>query len=305
MNSIMSDEEQSDEVINEREEAIDELLGKMADLEELNIKYCANKTALSIADEARVVIQSTQTFIDNNKELIPGYILKRVTESMNRLQESINEDVKDKLNFKFRTIPPNSKVKPEEVEPALVVGDINELDNPELTEQHLNTEFFGVRDKEEDDFYLYDVDSKDVKLINLKSCKVVIGGLANTVYINNLNDSSVIVCVANRSITVNNCKNCDFHLICQQLRINTTLDCSFNTFVSARAMLESSRNLTFKRINLNNLGFDKARAKKIIKSAKIDDSKNNFENIDDFDWLVPNQKSDNYKIIGEFHIQPE
>lgn len=68
-------------------------------------------------------------------------------------------------------------------------------------------------------------------------------------------------------------------------------------FTSARSMLESSSELTFKCLNLGETS-QRDMMDELFERAKFDKTKNNWRCIDDFDWLSSNVPSKNFKVIN-------
>lgn len=272
---------------NESEICVDELLVEIGKLDHLVEELDSNKSAELIC-KARELSSTTQSFINNNKTIIPSYCLKKATDSLKRLESYINEPQKDKLKFRFKSAP----------KARIQDGGTTEL--PSSISEDCQLVSLGFQNQANEKLSLdpSNVESKDISLIDLKNCDVNIVGLANTVYIRNLKDTSVTVCLACRAITVVNCNNCQFKLVCQQLRIDATSQSIFKIYTSARSMLESSRELEFQKLNLDTLDeTSPENVKDLFEKAKFDPQRNNWECIDDFDWLSPGTKSKNFRIV--------
>lgn len=278
----------------ESELCVDALLVKTSKIEDLVEKLSSERDD-ELLCQARDLYLNTQSFISNNKSLIPSYCLKKVTDSLRKLDSYISEPQKTKLQFKFKSVPKVVAVSPEKSLP------LEENDKVEINlKDSVSTPFFGFRDCQGKKLELneLEVESKDISLINLINCDVNIVGIANTIYIRNLEDTSVTVCLACRAIAVINCNNCQLKLICQQLRIDSTSKCTFKIYTSARSMLESSRELEFHRLSLDSLEDKSAeQVRDLLIKANFDEQNNNWKCIDDFDWLSPDSASKNYKIV--------
>lgn len=265
----------------ESEKCVDELLIKLSHIDALTPKL-ENDDDIQ---KGRVILAETQQFVDNNKCIIPAYTLKKVTDSLKNLEMKLSESQKSKLQFKFN-FSNDRKVEIKSQATPLVSND---------GEPKISKAFFGFRNVTAQELCLKhdEVDCKDVSLLDLEKCQVKIHGLANTVYIRNLKNTEVEVYLACRAISVINCENCRFKLICQQLRIDSTQSSIFETFTSARSMLESSKELVFKRLNFD----DCPDIKDLLERANFQELLNNWDCIDDFDWLSPNTPSKNFTLM--------
>uniref|UniRef100_A0A6G1SC41 Tubulin-specific chaperone C n=1 Tax=Aceria tosichella TaxID=561515 RepID=A0A6G1SC41_9ACAR len=293
---------------SESERCVDELLFTTNRVNELSQKLTSNQTNELLVESRRLIVE-TQLFIANNKSLIPSYILKKVTDSLRQLEKQVEDVNKAKMTFKFTSSGPSRSggcSSTEEKEEVL--GDTPKKATPQQVVDKTkaitssNPVFFGFRERTNEELCMNasEVDSKDVSLVDLSDCTAKIIGLANTLYIRNLKRTTVLVCLACRAITITDCSDCDFKFVCQQLRIDSTTNCTFTIFTSARSMLESSKGLTFKKLDLDEL----AKNEKIernwlidyLRRANFNEHQNNWKCIDDFDWLSPTSASINYKI---------
>lgn len=275
---------------SESEHCVDELLVTIRQAEEL-CETLQNGPGAEHVERARALVRETQLFIENNRPIIPSFTLKQVSEALRRLERNINSSNKSKLTFKF-------KAKPVDREPSK--GELNSKP-AEAPKIEIQQQTLGFQNKQKESLALGpdEVDSKDVSLVELKDCSVVVSGLANTVYIRDLVNTTVTICLACRAITVKNCTGCRLNLICQQLRIDTAVDCEFSIFTSARSMLEASRDLKFKELKLEavpglNLSFEQVQ--QLMTQANFGLDSNNWRCIDDFDWLSPDVPSKNYSL---------
>lgn len=284
---------------SESERCVDELLKRMTLVDETTNRLentDDKQTSECLFGEGRVVLTETQTFLDNNKSIIPGYTLKKITDSLRRLEEKLNVSQKSKLKFRFNSAPQEAN----SIEPATV--SIPPQHNKEPDKIDSSTPTCGFKNLINQELILSceEVRYKDVSLQNLEGCKVRIYGLANTVYIRNLKNSKVEVCLACRAISIIDCVNCDFMLVCQQLRIDSTHETDFEVYTSARSMLESSDKLQFKCLKLGNFVSEKLslkQVKELFEEANFNELQNNWNCIDDFDWLSPTSPSKNFCLV--------
>lgn len=281
----------------ESEACVDELLLKTRRVEELNQALAVHSNK-ELVEEARQLVRETQLYIDNQKLIIPPFILKQVSEALRKLERHIDNSNKSKLTFKFKT-KPSDKISAETA-PRTCTSTSTEPSQTIETDV-VEKNFFGLRRRSGKRLSLGpdEVDSKDVSLVELESCSVVVRGLANTVYIRNLKNTTVAICLASRAITVKDCTDCRFILVCQQLRIDSTMSSEFSIFTSARSMLEASKDLIFKELKLDDISdfkLSQEQVQQLLARARFNIAQNKWRCIDDFDWLAPDVPSKNYSL---------
>lgn len=234
--------------------------------------------------DASFMINEIQLYIHENKSLLPSYIIKKAVEACKKLENHLNSG-KPTSRFKFKSAKSKSQIKSVCLESSNQ-GNTSFADDDQY--------FFGFRNLDNQDLSLSEdeVDSKDIRLVNLKNCTILLKGFINTVYIKNLDSCRVEVILSSRAISIIDCNDCTFDIVCHQLRINTTKDCDLNLFVSSRSMLESSKNLTYSKLE-----FKGDKHGQLFSRAGFNPEQNNWKLIDDFDCLNPKEKSGNIRII--------
>lgn len=282
---------------NESEKCVDELLAKVVQLNKLAELLETNASEQNV-QQAWSLVADTNLLIDNNRSIIPGYCLKRACEALRTLTLKLEKPCKEELQFKFKSfssskqpgstgkIERQNENQPGEISPKAVIPSAN---------------IFGFQNKSDETLSLSgaEVEFKDVSIVRLRNCDVEVRGLANTIYMNSLTDTRVSIYLASRSITVKDCENCKFKLICQQLRIDSTKSCEFEIFTSARSMLESSQGLVFKPLDISSLGDvqQTSQSDNLMERVKFDPKQNNWRCIDDFDWLSTEVASKNFTLV--------
>lgn len=276
-------------MVSESELVVDRLLEIVSKVNKL-IENCDKLPKEEFKIQARSQLIESRKFIKENLSLIPSHTLKTGNESLQKLESLVDKPDKKELQFKFKSNPGTPKSQPK---PPV---DIKEH---KIDAAYHGESSFGFRGIKGQDLCLDNVDGRDVGLTDLVDCKVQILGLSNTVHLKNLIDCFVVIFLASRAITVDNCTNCKFEFVCQQLRISNTIGAQFKLYTSARSMLEESTELSFSRLDLDNVASDKLKPdqiNKLMNCAKFDQDHNNWRSIDDFDWLNTRVPSQNYVI---------
>ncbi|CAI9592299.1 unnamed protein product, partial [Staurois parvus] len=96
------------------------------------------------------------------------------------------------------------------------------------------------------------------------------------------------------SIFVDNCRDCLFAFPCQQLRTHTTRDSRFYLHVTSRAIIEDCTNLRFSPFT-----WSYPEILEDYRLSGLDRSRNNWDQVDDFNWLAMGVKSPNWSVIPE------
>lgn len=279
---------------SESQRCVDEVLFMMTSINNLVERLTEKKEAdEQLVQQSREMLDKTQHFIDEHKLLIPAYSLKKVSDSMRLLENHLNSAASIKLKFKFR--PTHSHVLPQTQSTSTTSNSV--VQSPLRSNTDM---FYGFKDQTGATLTL-DIDrseARDVSLVNLVDCTVRIIGNANTIYINSLTHTSVTVCLAKRAIRIIDCKFCQFNLICQQLRIDSTRECDFSIYTSARSMLETSGDIKFAPLKLDKIiDCNIELINELMRDNNFNWIDNNWRCIDDFDWLVPGSPSKNYQLI--------
>ena len=96
----------------------------------------------------------------------------------------------------------------------------------------------------------FNVNRKDVAIENLQQCEIFLKGVPSSLQIKNLHTCVLIVGPCSRSILIDQCKQCEFALACQQLRIHNSNECDFYVHITAQPIIEDSYDLRFAPYNI-------------------------------------------------------
>lgn len=246
-----------------------------------------------LLDESLEQFKSLKDLLDLNGSDLPQYVRKVSQEKINQLQQSINDAkrlIQPKKTFKFNAkrqqqIKQSTHGKP-------LVADQVDSEQPNL--EQLPQFSFGLRDKRDEHLQLRpdEVDAKDIQLCNLVNCVVAIHGNPSTVHIIDCKNSRISCGPVSTSVFIDRCSDSVFQLFCQQLRVHNTYDCTFHLHVCTRGIIEDSSRLRFGRYE-----FDYEQLESDIVRSKLNRSVNNWDKIEDFNWLVKNKQSPNWQLL--------
>lgn len=245
-------------------------------------------------------ILQLQKHVANSNIFLRGYDIKVFQRSLSELT-TLAKEYEDKLlpkkKFGFKR---KNKTKSDglldnvdgqlktEVEHIKDISEIFANKNACNVENKTNASISVIRD---------DMSGKDVTLNNLVDCNVKLFGTPSTLHINSLNDCRVFCGPVSTSIFIENCKNCTFVIACQQLRLHKSNDINIYLHVTSRAIMEDCHNVNFAPYNLyyDNVIHD-------FHKSGLDKNVNNWNCIDDFNWLNAEKPSPNWKIIAKDNI---
>ncbi|XP_074845700.1 tubulin-specific chaperone C [Carettochelys insculpta] len=135
---------------------------------------------------------------------------------------------------------------------------------------------------------------RDVLLAELSDCRVRLCGNPNTLRVRDCRGCIVLCGPVSTSVLVDGCSGCVLALACQQLRTHRTRDTRLYVQVTSRAMLEDCRGVSLAPYTWSYPGIEGD-----YESSRLDRSRNNWNLVDDFDWLARDEPSPNWNIIPE------
>lgn len=139
-----------------------------------------------------------------------------------------------------------------------------------------------------------DVEKKDVVLSSLTGCRVIIQGSPSTVHITLVRDCVILCGPTSGSVFVDDCQKCVIVVACQQLRVHRTQSTSFYLHVTSRAIIEDCSSVQFAPYNWTYMHLDED-----FHKAGLDRMRNNWNAIDDFNWLAADKQSPNWSVIDK------
>lgn len=136
------------------------------------------------------------------------------------------------------------------------------------------------------------VNKNDVLLSDLTRCTVRIYGAPSTLHMVNLRQCTILVGPVSSSVFAQDCKDCTFAFACQQLRLHSSIDCSIYLHVTSRAIIEDCTQI---RVAPYNWSYEDQASH--FNVAGLDPKINNWNCIDDFNWLSSEKSSPNWSIL--------
>lgn len=131
-------------------------------------------------------------------------------------------------------------------------------------------------------------------LAELSDCQVRLRGNPNTLRVRDCRGCTVLCGPVSTSVVVDGCSGCVLALACQQLRTHRTRDTLLYVQVTSRAMLEDCSGIRFAPNPWSYPGIEDD-----YESSGLDRGRNNWNLVDDFDWLARDEASPNWSVIPE------
>lgn len=280
------EEEQSDfftaAFVRERE-AVEALLGP--ELDE------AAEGAAAQLEEAAGRLQSLQRLLTDSVRFLPPYQVRQAQAALARLQSALSErrlQVQPKKRFAFRARKKESAVaqEPPKASAEAILPSSDPPADPECG--------FSRVEGQELQLGRAELLQRDVVLSHLTGCRVRLCGNPNTLLMRGCRDCTVLCGPVSTSALVEDCSGCLLALACQQLRTHHTTQTSFYVQVTSRAMLEDCSGVRFGPYTWSYVGIEAD-----FETSGLDRSRDNWSQVDDFNWLARDQPSPNWSVIPE------
>ncbi|KAK1338406.1 hypothetical protein QTO34_001522 [Cnephaeus nilssonii] len=135
---------------------------------------------------------------------------------------------------------------------------------------------------------------RDVLLTELSNCTIKLYGNPNTLRLSKARGCTLLCGPVSTSVFLDDCSECVLAVACQQLRVHTTRDTRVFLQVTCRAIVEDCHGIQFAPYTWSYPGIDRD-----FESSGLDRSKNNWNDVDDFNWLARDMASPNWSVLPE------
>lgn len=133
---------------------------------------------------------------------------------------------------------------------------------------------------------------RDVALRNLKNCTIALKGIMGTLHLTNLDNCIILSGPVTSSVFVENCVNSKIVTACQQLRMHTSVCCDIYLHVTSKGIVEDCSEIRTAPYNLSYPNLEKH-----FTASGLNTDSNNWDCLDDFNWLAPDIPSPNWSIL--------
>lgn len=273
-------------IFKEKSDSIEEALNNVQSLKEVELPLHF--------ENIKKDLQDLQNFFASSSFFLKEYTIRKSQAVIQNLQTRINESEKSylpKKKFGFRN---KSALK----KPEILKDNSDTMDSNIQTINKIKWDTFtcGFTDHTNEKLILdgENVSGKDVHLSRLDNCVVIIKGNPATMHLDNVLNSIILCGPVSSSIFMDNCKDCKMALACQQLRCHSSVNCHIYLHVTSKAIIEDSRGIQVAQYNLKYEGINKD-----FGTSAMDMTRNNWNLLDDFNWLSTEVASPNWSILDE------
>lgn len=240
-----------------------------------------------------------QKFLNDSVLFLTQYDLRQAQAALQRLQTALNEareEALPKKKFAFR-----ARTKATEK----TTSTTTQLPKTDLTTTDgRGTKLDGEMEAEQCGFSnlsdanvskaAEEIEKRDVLLSHLRNCRVKLFGSPSTLHLKHIDACEILCGPVSSSVFVDRCTNSVLAFPCQQLRTHNTTDTKVYLQVTSRAIIEDCRGVAFAPFTWSYPGLEAD-----FQVSGLDRSRNNWRDVDDFNWLAAGMPSPNWTVIPE------
>ncbi|XP_063077669.1 tubulin-specific chaperone C [Engraulis encrasicolus] len=252
--------------------------------------------ASKVLEEATIKTQQLQKFLNDSMVFLTPFNLRQAQAALQALQTSLSEQrdaVLPKKKFAFKSRNVKSKTT---VSPSSSVTEIPKADKDRDTVVDTAPIQCAFSSAESQVLIktAVEIQQRDVLLSHLTNCKVRLLGSPSTLHIKHVRDCEILCGPVSSSVFVDQCSGSTLAFPCQQLRTHNTKDTRIYLHVTSRAIIEDCQGVSFAPFTwtYSNLDADFA-------VSGLDRNRNNWDQVDDFNWLAAGTPSPNWTVIPE------
>lgn len=241
-------------------------------------------------------IQALQKYVAASNVFLRVYDIQRSNEAISELTSrtrQLEEKLlpKKKFGFKNKKIIKNDK--------NIITNGIpkDEVDfSKKDTKIHFEDNICGFSDRFGETLSMSPehISKKDLSARNLTKCLIRFLGNASTLHCSNLKDCILLCGPVSTSIFAENCESCTFVVACQQLRLHTSKNIKIYLHVTSHGILEDCTGIQVAPYNLRYKNI-----KEDFEKAGLNMNTNNWDDLNDFNWLNADKKSPNWSIMDD------
>ncbi|XP_014692865.3 tubulin-specific chaperone C [Equus asinus] len=253
-------------------------------------------------EEAAARLQGLQKLLNDSVLFLAAYDLRQGQEALARLQAALGErrqELQPKKRFAFKSrrkdAAPAAEVNTAAGAPA-AKGSRASLP-PVKEEGGFGSSYvcgFSNVESQVLEKRAQELHQRDVLLTGLSNCTIKLYGNPNTLRLTKARRCTVLCGPVSTSVFLEDCSECVLAVACQQLRVHTTRDTRVFLQVTSRAIVEDCSGIQFAPYTWSYPGIDEH-----FEGSGLDRSKNNWKDVDDFNWLSRDEASPNWSILPE------
>lgn len=271
-----------------------------ASIEEM-LSSCSGADRAVVSQRLEEVTAKTlqlQKFLNDSMLFLTQYDLRQSQAALQKLQASLaaaREESLPKKKFAFRA---RTKAADKVSAPASDTPDTGtpadscstKVDEATASEQCGFSNMDNVRLTRTAE----EIHKRDVLLTHLTNCKVRLFGSPSTLHLKHIDSCEILCGPVSSSVFVDQCKSSTLAFPCQQLRTHNTTDTQVYLHVTSRAIIEDCRGVSFAPFSWSYPTLEEDFA-----VSGLDQDRNNWSQVDDFNWLAAGTPSPNWTVIPE------
>ncbi|CAD5116760.1 unnamed protein product [Dimorphilus gyrociliatus] len=296
------DEERKAEVTRRK----DEILSKKPENEKIDV-FDSNFQLLKVEIEEKLAltvepsdakehiddilqsIRKAQKLLTDSIKFVPPVRIAFIQNLINKFERNLlvkEETLKPKKKFAFK--------KAKKVQGP--IQSTMKIAKSEETRDETKNFGFSIEGKMDENITIEEnqTNQKDILISNMNNCTIRIIGSPGTLHMVNIDNCTILSGPSSTSVFIELSKNSRFVMAGQQFRIHKTESSDFYIHVTSRAIIEDCNSVRFAPYVFNYEKLDEH-----YKLSGLDKSVNNWELVNDFNWLTTTKKSPNWDIIPE------
>lgn len=247
-------------------------------------------------EEATAKTAQLQKFLNDSVLFLTQYNLRQAQAALQKLQTSLNEAreealPKKKFAFRARTKATEKATAPTPETPITTTdGGSSKIDGKiESVQCRFSNISDAVLIKTAEE-----IQQRDVLITHLSNCTVRLFGSPSTLHLKHIDSCEILCGPVSSSVFVDHCKDSTLAFPCQQLRTHNTTDTEVYLHVTSRAIIEDCQGVSFAPFTWSYPALDED-----FKLSGLDRGRNNWSEVDDFNWLAAGTPSPNWSLIPE------
>ncbi|XP_026132457.1 tubulin-specific chaperone C [Carassius auratus] len=275
---------------NAERTAVEEMLSSCKD----NDRQKSAKTL----EEATLKIQQLQKFLSDSIMFLTQYEIRQAQASLQKLQSTLAEkrdELLPKKKFAFRSRNTEASKQPA---PVQQTTEKSASDAAGIVVVDASVSVYQCGFSNADSQVLIkqaeEIQQRDVLLSHLTNCKVRLYGCPSTLHIKNVRGCEILSGPVSSSVFVDQCTDSTLVFPCQQLRTHNTTATQIYLHVTSRAIIEDCHGVRFAPFTWTYPGIHDH-----FTVAGLDPNRNNWTEVDDFNWLAAGTPSPNWTVIPE------
>ncbi|KAK5615831.1 hypothetical protein CRENBAI_021616 [Crenichthys baileyi] len=245
-------------------------------------------------EEATAKMTQLQKFLNDSVIFLSQYEIRVAQTALQKLQTSLSETREEALpkkKFAFRSRTKAAEKGSDCPPPPETAGSgVTKMDGAAVSKQadfsNISNEYLTKKSE--------DIQNRDVLLTHLTNCKVRLYGSPSTLHLKHINACEILCGPVATSVFVDHCSNSILAFPCQQMRTHNTTDTQVYLHVTSRAIIEDCLRVSFAPFSWSYSTLDQD-----FSASGLDRDRNNWSQVDDFNWLAAGTPSPNWTVIPE------